>query len=277
MKLIALDLDGTLLNSDKVVSERNAAALSLAAAQGNVIAPATGRALRAIPEQVMAFPFVHYAITINGAKVSDTRAGQALLRAEIALDTCLRLLDFVGRYDAMYDCYWNDTGWVDRSFLERVRYYNSDEEVVTLLRTTRAPVDDLKAFLRENGQPVQKVQLCFRDMAERETARAEIAAAFPEILVTSSFRNNLGTQRRRRGQGQGAARARAASGHSGRRHHRLRRQLQRSAHAARCRHERCHGQCRARGARGLRLRDRYQRSRRRGVVSLCARSARKMR
>lgn len=191
MKLIALDLDGTLLNSDKVVSERNAAALSLAAAQGNVIAPATGRALRAIPEQVMAFPFVHYAITINGAKVSDTRTGQALLRAEIALDTCLRLLDFVGRYDAMYDCYWNDTGWVDRSFLERVRYYNSDEEVVTLLRTTRAPVDDLKAFLRENGQSVQKMQLCFRDMAERETARAEIAAAFPEILVTSSFRNNL--------------------------------------------------------------------------------------
>lgn len=191
MKLIALDLDGTLLNSDKVVSERNAAALSLAAEQGNVIAPATGRALRAIPEQVMAFPFVHYAITINGAKVSDTRTGQALLRAEIALDTCLRLLDFVGRYDAMYDCYWNDTGWVDWSFLERVRYYNSDEEVVTLLRTTRAPVDNLKAFLRENGQPVQKVQLCFRDMAERETARAEIAAAFPEILVTSSFRNNL--------------------------------------------------------------------------------------
>ena len=67
MKLIALDLDGTLLNSDKVVSERNAAALSLAAAQGNVIAPATGRALRAIPEQVMAFPFVHYAITIKNA------------------------------------------------------------------------------------------------------------------------------------------------------------------------------------------------------------------
>ena len=156
-----------------------------------MIVPATGRALRAIPEQVMAFPFLHYAITINGAKVSDMRTGEALLRAEIALDTCLRLLDFAGRYDAMYDCYWNDTGWADRAFLERVRYYNADEEVVTLLRRTRAPVDDLKAFLRKNGQPVQKVQLCFRDMAERETARSEIAAAFPEILVTSSFRNNL--------------------------------------------------------------------------------------
>ena len=96
MKLIALDLDGTLLNSGKVVSRRNFAALSLAAEQGHVIVPATGRALRAIPEQVMAFPFLHYAITINGAKVSDMRTGEALLRAEIALDTCLRLLDFAG-------------------------------------------------------------------------------------------------------------------------------------------------------------------------------------
>ena len=191
MKLIALDLDGTLLNSGKVVSRRNFAALSLAAEQGHVIVPATGRALRAIPEQVMAFPFLHYAITINGAKVSDMRTGEALLRAEIALGTCLRLLDFAARYDAMYDCYWNDTGWADRAFLERVRYYNADEEVVALLRRTRAPVDDLKAFLCENGPPVQKVQLCFRDMAERETALSEIAAAFPEILVTSSFRNNL--------------------------------------------------------------------------------------
>lgn len=122
MKLIALDLDGTLLNSEKVISAGNFAALSLAAEQGHVIVPATGRALRAIPEQVMALPFLRYAITINGAKVSDARTGETLLRAELALDTCLRLMDFAGRYDAMYDCYWNDTGWVDRAFLERVRY-----------------------------------------------------------------------------------------------------------------------------------------------------------
>lgn len=37
----------------------------------------------------MALPFLRYAITINGAKVSDTRTGETLLRAELALDTCL--------------------------------------------------------------------------------------------------------------------------------------------------------------------------------------------
>ena len=96
MKLIALDLDGTLLNSDKVVSQRNFAALSRAAEQGHVIVPATGRALRAIPEQVMAFPFLHYAITINGAKVSDTRSGAVFLRAEIAPRAMTRCMTVTG-------------------------------------------------------------------------------------------------------------------------------------------------------------------------------------
>ena len=42
MKLIALDLDGTLLNSGKVVSRRNFAELSLAAEQGHVSSPRPG-------------------------------------------------------------------------------------------------------------------------------------------------------------------------------------------------------------------------------------------
>lgn len=42
MKLIALDLDGTLLNSEKVISAGNFAALSLAAEQGHVISRQRG-------------------------------------------------------------------------------------------------------------------------------------------------------------------------------------------------------------------------------------------
>ena len=42
-KLIALDLDGTLLLPDKSLSARNRAALDAAAAAGIRIVPATGR------------------------------------------------------------------------------------------------------------------------------------------------------------------------------------------------------------------------------------------
>lgn len=192
MIIIALDLDGTLLNVQKELTPRTRTALSAAAAKGHQIVPATGRALRAIPEEILSLPFVRYVISINGASVSDEETGELIYRADIPQETALALMEFAKQYDCMYDCYWQDTGWSNRRFLERVRYYNHfDEEVVKLILRSRQPVDDLESLIREQADAVQKVQLCFRDLDEREAARAAIREQFPDIVATSSFQNNL--------------------------------------------------------------------------------------
>ena len=191
MSILALDLDGTLLTGEKHISQRNREALQRAADQGHFVVPATGRALNAMPKEVLEQPFVRYVISINGACVSDRQTGEILHRCEIPLDTALGVLAFARRYDCMRDVYWNHTGWTNRAYFENLRYYNSDEEVVRLIQVTRKPIEDIEAFLKEKQSPVQKVQLCFRDMKEREAAWQEIEEAFPEIVVTSSFRNNL--------------------------------------------------------------------------------------
>lgn len=191
MSILALDLDGTLLNGEKHISDRNRLALQMAADSGHFIVPATGRALNAMPKEVLSQPFVRYVISINGACVSDQQTGQILFRKEIELETALGVLDFARRYDCMRDVYWNHTGWTNRAYFENLRYYNSDEEVVRLIQVTRKPIEDIEIFLKEKQAPVQKVQLCFRNMEERAAAWKEIEEAFPEIVVTSSFRNNL--------------------------------------------------------------------------------------
>ena len=190
-KLIALDLDGTMLTYDKMITPRTYAALEQAAAQGHFIVPATGRALHALPENVKALPFVHYAITINGACVSNTDTGEKLLRCEIPRDRALALMEYAKRYDCMYDCYWDDAGWSERAFLERIDYFNRDEAVRKLILQTRRPVDDLLYKVRTEMDAVQKVQLCFRAVPERDAAWEDIAAAFPDIAATASFQNNL--------------------------------------------------------------------------------------
>ena len=189
--IIALDLDGTLLTYDKKITQRTYAALEKAAAQGYCVVPATGRALNALPDVVKALPFVHYAITINGACVSNADTGEKLLRCEIARDRALELLEYAKNYDCMYDCYWDDTGWSERSFLERIDYFNQDEAVRKLILQTRRPVDDLFHKVRTEMDAVQKVQLCFREVTERNAAWTDITAAFPDIVATASFRNNL--------------------------------------------------------------------------------------
>ena len=53
IKLISLDLDGTLLNSKKTISERNVEALQACAEKGIEIVPTTGRTVDGIPESII--------------------------------------------------------------------------------------------------------------------------------------------------------------------------------------------------------------------------------
>ena len=70
VKLLALDLDGTLLNSQKELTPRTRDALYAAAEAGVEIVPTTGRFFTGMPEVIQKLPFLHYAITINGAQGS---------------------------------------------------------------------------------------------------------------------------------------------------------------------------------------------------------------
>lgn len=74
IKLIALDLDGTLLTSDKRISEANKKALSLARAKGVYIVLTTGRPLQAIGgflEELDLLGKNNYSITFNGGLVQE--------------------------------------------------------------------------------------------------------------------------------------------------------------------------------------------------------------
>ena len=105
VKLLALDLDGTLLNSQKELTPRTRDALYAAAEAGVEIVPTTGRFFTGMPEVIQKLPFLHYAITINGAQVYDIRENKAVSTAEIPLETArdLRLLSGqLGLDDAQY-------------------------------------------------------------------------------------------------------------------------------------------------------------------------------
>ena len=96
IKLIALDLDGTLLTSDKKISERNLAALKAAKAKGVKVVLTTGRPLKA-----MDF-FLHelgtdgrvdeYTITFNGGLV-QRNTGEILDKTVFSYDDVARIYE----------------------------------------------------------------------------------------------------------------------------------------------------------------------------------------
>lgn len=197
IRIIALDLDGTLLDSQKRLSAANRAALEAAAAQGVQIVPTTGRFFGMMPQAVRDLPFVRYAITINGAQVYDRETDTAIVRDEIPLAMALELMRLLDGYDVIYDCYRANWGWMTAALQAKAEGYATDAHYLQMIRTFRRPVADLKAHLESTAAEgdVQKVMLFARNVREGEVVTkvlaAEIARRFPAIKVTASTWNNL--------------------------------------------------------------------------------------
>ncbi len=191
IKLIALDMDGTLLTTDKRLTEENRSALERAAAAGIEIVPATGRYYDAIPEPVRKLPFLHYAITINGAQIYDIRNQRVLSRAELPCETAIRIMEYFDTLPVIYDCYQDNRGWITEGLQAKAARFARTKPVLDMLEKFRIPVPELKAHIREQGRSVQKVMAFFRDETVRQQARDYLAKYFPETAVSSSVENNL--------------------------------------------------------------------------------------
>ena len=197
IKIISLDLDGTLLDSQKRLSDGNRAALEEAAAKGVHIVPTTGRFFGMMPQAIRDLPFVRYAITINGAQVYDRETDTAIVREEIPLDMALDIIRLLDGYDVIYDCYRSNWGWMTESLQAKAEDYATDAHYLKMVREFRNPVPELKEYLKSTAAEgdVQKVMLFARNTPGSESVTKAIteavAARFPSIKTTSSTWNNL--------------------------------------------------------------------------------------
>ena len=55
----------------------------------------------------------------------------------------------------------------------------------------RTPVPELRAYLREKGEALQKLQLYFTDLALRERLLRELPERYPTLAVTTSIPFNI--------------------------------------------------------------------------------------
>ena len=92
IRLICLDMDGTLLDDDHAtVPARNVRALRAAAARGAAVAIASGRAWSLLREAADQVGAVRYAVQSNGAAVLDVETGEGLYRSCTRFETSLIL------------------------------------------------------------------------------------------------------------------------------------------------------------------------------------------
>ena len=192
IRMIATDMDGTLLDDEKNIPEENLAALAECAARGIEIVPATGRTMVGLPEEVKNLPGVRYAITVNGAVVMDLKENAVISTCRIGADLAVKLMELArdSQDDIMYDAYVDGLGYTTSTFYNNFDRYVSTPPLVQLLRKTRTVVDDNIDYVRTCKKEVDKINMFFVDPEARERMR-KILEDMPEIIVTSAISSNL--------------------------------------------------------------------------------------
>ena len=108
VKLIACDLDGTLLGADHItVSQRTVKALADAHEKGMKIAVATGRTLSVIYNVMEQIPFLDYVIYSNGAAVCDLKTAKTVYKNYMPADTVKDIFTFLSNYPVYFEFYQN--------------------------------------------------------------------------------------------------------------------------------------------------------------------------
>lgn len=108
IKLLALDLDGTLLNDEEQISHQNKAAIQQAIAAGVHICLATGRGIHTAENFYKQLQLTTPLVTGNGAEIWLHPAERHLhLRRELSIELVKQLHEFA---QSLGDCwFWADT------------------------------------------------------------------------------------------------------------------------------------------------------------------------
>lgn len=179
-QLIAVDMDGTLLNSKKEITARSAAAVCEALARGYHVAIATGRCYSQIQRYLARFPQMRYAITSSGAAIADRVDDRIVRSSDLPAQTAARLVEASLASDVFPILFADGHALYRPDLLDEMEKYD-----LVIYRSTIAdactPTPNLERQFLNAPHPVEKIDLYFASPAERAAYLARVGAADAQI------------------------------------------------------------------------------------------------
>ena len=196
--IVFSDMDGTFLTTDKRVSERSLAALDAMAEHRVEFIPCTGRALVGIPQEVLAHPCVHYAISSNGAVISridpcnrTADGAQTMRNVPLSRDKALEVLDIARSHDVTFDIFADGHSYLRRDLYDRLaEFVPGDPGTLDSIRWNRTPVDEEPEQTLARIHTLERLAMYWHDPRDRDEIMDALGRV-DGIAVTRSFPMNI--------------------------------------------------------------------------------------
>ena len=148
IRLIAMDLDQTVLNREGKLSVTTRRVLEELLEKGICVVPASGRPLAAFPEDVLALKGLEYAIASNGTAIYHLPSDACLARFSLSLQTAEQILGLTKGLPVAHEFYLRGKAWASADYVEHPEKYGAVGKTAEYIRATRSPFEDAGEFVR---------------------------------------------------------------------------------------------------------------------------------
>lgn len=195
IKLVALDLDGTLFDNSSRISKRNLTAIRSITDKGIHVVISTGRPFEGIPFDQIKGTGINYAITANGSGIYEISTEKCLYENAMDEELVTPILNFLLTRDIHMDAFIGGKGYTPIQCVETAQKLTVPSSIKNYIITTRTRLDNILQFIHENQLKVQKMTLNFYPAADgtlidRETVR-KFLVSNPSITTVCGGYNNL--------------------------------------------------------------------------------------
>lgn len=184
IRCVALDLDGTTLNSQGKLSERTRQAIQAALERRIHVIVASGRPVSSLPEEVVGIPGIRYAVTSNGAAVRDLETGEILREYKLTPEAAEEILGLTEGMDVAYETFIAGIPYAQASYVADPVRYGAAAAAVPYVRRTRKPVEDIRGFIRRHKEELDSIDVVIRE--GKEALWKKLETQVEDIYVTSS-------------------------------------------------------------------------------------------
>lgn len=163
-KLVAIDLDGTLLNSYGEISEHNKKAIQKSMEKGTQIVIASGRPIQSVKSFSNDSGANNYAICGNGSVLYDLKNEKVLYNKLIDRQKALQIIKICEENSIFY-CLYTENLTISKSLNYNILFYNNENKKMPDDKKTNIKIiDDIYKYVEENPNiGILKITICDED------------------------------------------------------------------------------------------------------------------
>lgn len=168
IRLVASDLDGTLLNKNKEITPRLFEALEKLDELGIYFVPSTGRPFGTVPKAIKELPFLKYVITSNGATIYDATEQKNIIENYLTPEAVDAVIEVAKELPIITEYFIEGKAFIAKAVYDDLSPFDLTESHEFYIKNSRTPVEDFWNEMKRNNAVLENINLVFKDMELRK-------------------------------------------------------------------------------------------------------------